>query len=362
MTPPSLSVSAHGLRSLLCACQRHTKPQKGLNIQGFNATLPACCGFQTGTRHGLQPDAIASIESALSGHVPTPSAGNNRDDCPHCSHALSQRATQLMQHVFIFFTLAVPGQYVSRERIPRAMGAAGWRRVVGRSFRDAQSHRRKPPWRNATAVRRCALHQSAALPPSPPCLSLILQLAATATHTTPHQKACNRRARLFVVRTAGSTSPALSRLLQRANRPRTHCTRTTTAIRACARLHCRSGHRYMTWVGDILCVMNPFQLVNADFVHEPGLARYLNIPNKSAWPPHQFALANFAFQKMLLHTKNQVHTPVPCTFSPAPAVDHSSVSAIPILCYSNEHRVAITGLVAHFTRTPRNSRTCTRAI
>lgn len=62
----------------------------------------------------------------------------------------------------------------------------------------------------------------------------------------------------------------------------------------------------MTWVGDILCVMNPFQLVNKDFVSEPALDRYHNSPSKKAWPPHNFALADLAFQKMLLHAKNQV--------------------------------------------------------
>mmetsp|Transcript_4923 Transcript_4923/g.12751 ORF Transcript_4923/g.12751 Transcript_4923/m.12751 type:complete len:985 (-) Transcript_4923:966-3920(-) len=68
------------------------------------------------------------------------------------------------------------------------------------------------------------------------------------------------------------------------------------------------GHRYMTWVGDILCVMNPFQLVNRDFISDVGLARYHNIPDRAAWPPHNFALADLAFQKMLLHAKNQVVT------------------------------------------------------
>lgn len=62
----------------------------------------------------------------------------------------------------------------------------------------------------------------------------------------------------------------------------------------------------MTWVGDILCVMNPFQLVSREFVSEACLERYLNLPNKKAWPPHNFALADLAFQKMLLHAKNQV--------------------------------------------------------
>ena len=34
--------------------------------------------------------------------------------------------------------------------------------------------------------------------------------------------------------------------------------------------------------------------------------RYHNIPDRKAWPPHQFALADMAFQAMILHAKNQV--------------------------------------------------------
>lgn len=69
------------------------------------------------------------------------------------------------------------------------------------------------------------------------------------------------------------------------------------------------GCRTYSYVGEILCAMNPYQLLGGaehGIVSPEIMRRYTNMPDKTAYPPHIWAVADHAYQAMIMHAKNQV--------------------------------------------------------